>query len=192
MQLERLILPHVLPISDLALYGVLGAIAGSLFRVLQMGVGFSLLPRLRAAPTVIERRRLIFHEAQLVGGIALLGSAAIFVLTPLVERWVLHGKYHLPATLVVAAIFSGVAKILNAFTKGVATALVDPRELSLVNLAGWVSVALSVVAGYFGARWGLAGVIYGVGLGWFLRAIVSFAVVVRHLRIPSGIPATAP
>jgi hypothetical protein len=192
VQLERLILPHVLPISDLALYGVLGAIAGSLFRVLQMGVGFSLLPRLRAAPTVIERRRLIFHEAQLVGGIALLGSAAIFVLTPLVERWVLYGKYHLPATLVLAAIFSGVAKILNAFTKGVATALVDPRELSLVNLAGWVSVALSVVAGYFGARWGLAGVIYGVALGWFLRAIVSLAVVVRHLRIPSGVPATAP
>jgi Na+-driven multidrug efflux pump len=157
-----------------------------------MGVGFSLLPRLRAAPTVIERRRLIFHEAQLVGGIALLGSAAIFVLTPLVERWVLYGKYHLPASLVLAAIFSGVAKILNAFTKGVATALVDPRELSLVNLAGWVSVALSVVAGYFGARWGLAGVIYGVGLGWFLRAIVSLAVVVRHLRVPSGVPATAP
>ena len=41
-------------------------------------------------------------------------------------------------------------------------------------------------------RLGLAGVIYGVGLGWFLRAIVSFAVVARHLRIPSGVPATAP
>ena len=49
VQLERLVLPHLLPLSDLALYGVLGAIAGSLFRVLQMGVGFSLLPRLRAA-----------------------------------------------------------------------------------------------------------------------------------------------
>ena len=49
IQLERLVIPHVLPLADLALYGVLGAIAGSLFRVLQMGVGFSLLPRLRAA-----------------------------------------------------------------------------------------------------------------------------------------------
>ena len=192
VQLERLVLPHVLPLSDLALYGVLGAIAGSLFRVLQMGVGFSLLPRLRAAATVVERRRLIAHEARLVGGIALLGSAGIFVVTPLVERWILHGKYHLPASLVLAAIFSGVAKISNAFTKGVATALVDPRELSLVNFAGWASVGLALVGAYVGARWGLAGVIYGVGLGWFLRAIISFGVVVRHLRLPAGVPATAP
>ena len=51
-----------------------------------MGVGYSLLPRLRAATSVVERRRLMAHEARLVGGIALLGSASIFVLTPLVER----------------------------------------------------------------------------------------------------------
>jgi hypothetical protein len=192
VQLERLVLPHVLPLADLALYGVLGAIAGSLFRVLQMGVGFSLLPRLRAATSVPERRRLIGHEARLVGGIALLGSAGIFVVTPLVERWVLHGKYHLPASLVLAAVFSGVGKIANAFTKGVATALVDPRELSIVNMAGWASAGLGLAGAYVGARWGLAGVIYGVGFGWFLRAIISFAVVIRHLRLPAGVPATAP
>ena len=192
VQLERLVLPHVLPLADLALYGVLGAIAGSLFRVLQMGVGFSLLPRLRAATSVPERRRLIAHEARLVGAIALLGSAGIFVVTPLVERWVLHGKYHLPASLVLAAVFSGVGKIANSFTKGVATALVDPRELSIVNVAGWASVGLGLIGAYVGAHWGLTGVIYGVALGWFLRAIISFGVVIRHLRLPAGVPATAP
>ena len=192
IQLERLVLPHVLPLSDLALYGVLGAIAGSLFRVLQMGVGFSLLPRLRAAAGVIERRRLIAHEARLVGGIALVGSTAIFLVTPLVERWMLHGKYHLPASLLIAAIVSGVAKLSNAFTKGVATALAGPRGLSVVNVAGWLSVGLALVGAYAGARWGLAGVIYGVGLGWFLRSIISLGVVVRHLRLPAGVPATAP
>jgi len=192
VQLERLVLPHLLPLSDLALYGVLGAIAGSLFRVLQMGVGFSLLPRLRAAASVIERRRLIAHEAKLVGAIACLGSAGIFLVTPWIERSILHGKYHLPASLVLAAVFSGVAKISNAFTKGVATALVDPRELSIVNVAGWVSVGIALVGAFAGARWGLAGVIYGVGLGWFLRAVISFGVVVRHLRLPASVPATAP
>ena len=49
IQLERLVLPHVLPLADLATYGVLAAIAGSLFRVLQMGVGYTMFPRLRAA-----------------------------------------------------------------------------------------------------------------------------------------------
>ena len=41
IQLERLVIPYVLPLADLALFGVLGAIAGSLFRLLQMAVGFS-------------------------------------------------------------------------------------------------------------------------------------------------------
>ena len=62
IQLERLVIPHVLTVADLALFGVLGAIAGSLFRLLQMAVGFSLLPRLRGAATVLERRQLIARE----------------------------------------------------------------------------------------------------------------------------------
>ena len=113
------------------------------------------------------------------------------MVTPLVERWILHGKYHLS----VAARCGHLQRrgeAVNAFTKGVATALVGPRELSVVNVAGWLSVGLALVGAYVGARWGLAGVIYGVALGWFLRSIISFGVVVRHLRMPAGVPATAP
>lgn len=190
VQLERLMIPHALPLADLALYGVLGAIVGSLFRVLQMGVGFSLLPRLRAARTVPERRRLVAHEARLVGIIVLGGSALIWFLTPLVERWFLAGKYHLAGALVLAAIVSGIGKIANAFTKAIATALGDPRELSLVNFGGWVSVAASLMGGFVGARWGLTGLIYGVALGWFLRAAIAAALMVRHLRLPVTIPVT--
>jgi hypothetical protein len=192
IQLERLVLPHVLSLADLALYGVLGAIAGSIFRVMQMGVAFTLLPRLRAAPTVVERRRLVAHEARLVGAMVAAGSAAIWFLTPLVERWLLAGKYHLPGSLLVAAIVSGVGKIANAFSKGTASALAEPRELSLVNVWGWVSVGLAVAGAYVGAHWGLVGVIYGVGLGWFLRAGIALALVSRHLRMPVSIPAVAP
>lgn len=85
IQLERLLLPHLLSLEDLATYGVLAAIAGSLFRVLQMGVGYSLLPRLRAAPGVLERRRLLFKEARLVVAVAALGSVVIWVATPRIE-----------------------------------------------------------------------------------------------------------
>lgn len=192
IQLERLMIPHALPLADLALYGVLGAIVGSLFRVLQMGVGFSLLPRLRAATSVPERRRLIAHEGRLVGAIVLGGSAFIWFLAPLVERWFLAGKYHLAASLVLAAIVSGIGKIANAFTKAIAAALAEPRELSLVNAGGWVSVATSIAGAFVGAHWGLAGLIYGVALGWFLRAIFAGVVVLRHLRLPATLPVTAP
>ena len=192
IQLERLVIPHALPIADLALYGVLGAIVGSLFRVLQMGVGFSLLPRLRAAGSVRERRRLVAREGQLVGAIVLGGSLLIWFVTPLVERWFLAGKYHLGASLVAAAIVSGIGKIANAFTKAIAAALAEPRELSLVNACGWVSVAASVAGALVGARWGLPGLIYGVAIGWFLRAVFAGVLMVRHLRLPSSVPVTAP
>ncbi|MGH7579957.1 MAG: lipopolysaccharide biosynthesis protein [Gemmatimonadales bacterium] len=194
IQLERLVLPHVLPLHDLATYGVLAAIAGSLFRVLQMGVGYTMLPRLRAAADVRQRRRIVAREARVVGVIVLLGSLAIWVVTPAVERWFLTGKYHLPAALVLAAVVSGVAKVVNAFTKSAAAALGTRRELSVVNLMGWVSVAVALIASTIGARWGLAGVIYGVALGWMVRSASTVFVAARHLRLPvaeqSAEPAT--
>jgi O-antigen/teichoic acid export membrane protein len=192
IQLERLVIPHALPLADLALYGVLGAIAGSIYRVMQMGVGFSLLPRLRAAENVLQRRRLVFQEARLVGAMAVVGSLAVWFLTPLIERYLLAGRYHLPGALLVAAIVSGIGKIANSFSKATASAVADPRELSLVNIAGWVSVAVGVVGAFIGAHWGLTGLVYGVAIGWFLRAVIAFVLVGRHLRLPVSIPAVAP
>ena len=184
IQLERLMIPHLLPLTDLATYGVLAAIVGSLFRVLQMGVGYSLLPRLRAAADVPERRRLIAREVRLVIALVLLGSAAIWIATPLVERWFLAGKYHLSGALVLAALVTGVAKIMNGFAQSTVSALADARELSMVSLLGWVAVALAVVGATAGARWGLPGVIYGVGIGWVVRAGSALYLTARHLRLP--------
>jgi O-antigen/teichoic acid export membrane protein len=192
IQLDRLVIPHVLPLHDLATYGVLAAIAGSLFRVLQMGVGYTLIPRLRSAASVMQRRRLIAHEAKLVGAVVAAGSAAIWIVTPFIERWLLEGKYHLGGSLLLAALISGMAKIMNAFTKSTVTALATPSELSIVNLLGWVSVAVAIPAAFFGARWGLAGLIYGVGFGWLIRALTALYFTLRHLSVPTPVPVTAP
>jgi len=159
IQLDRLIIPHVRPLEDLATFGVLAAIVGSLYRVLQQGVGYSLLPRLRAASGVAEQRRLLAHEAP---------------------------------SLIVAAIVAGVTKILNAFGKASVSALATPRELALVNYLGWASVVLAIAGGLAGGAWGLAGVIYGVALGWSLRAVAAFYVTARHLRLPVTVPAPTP
>jgi O-antigen/teichoic acid export membrane protein len=189
IQLERLVIPYVLSVADLALFGVLGAIAGSLFRLLQMGVGFSLLPRLRSAATVLERRALIARELRFAVVIAAVGGAAIFVLTPAIERWFLAGKYHLSTALLAAALFSGIGKIAHAFARATATALATPRELALMNAAGWVSAALALAAAVAAAPWGLTGVVYAIGCGWFAWAALSFALVIHHLRLPAGLPA---
>ncbi len=192
VQLDRLIIPHVLPIHDLATFGVLAAIAGSLFRVLSMGVGYTLVPRLRSAGSVLERRRLVAHEAKLVSAIVVGGSVVIWFLTPWIERSLLDGKYHLSGALLLAAIVSGVAKIMNSFTKSIVTALATPAELSTVNLLGWVSVGMAVVAAFLGAHWGLAGVMYGVAFGWFTRGLTAFYLTLRYLKLPSVVPVTAP
>ena len=188
IQLERLVIPHLLTVADLALFGVLGAIAGSVFRVLQMAVGFSLLPRLRSAVTVLERRELIARELRFAIVIAAAGAVAVLSLAPLIERWFLAGKYHLSTALLVAALFSGVAKIAHAFARATATAVATPRELALLNGAGWVSVAVAIGASIAAAPWGLTGVIYGVGLGWLAWAIAAFALVTHHLRLPEPVP----
>ena len=190
-QLDRLIVPQVLPLSALATYGALSAVVGSLFRVLQRGVGYALLPRLRAASTIAQRRRLIAVEAWVVGAVAVGGSLLLWILTPLVERWLLAGKYEFPPSLILAAIAVGLAKILTGFSRATVTALADHRELALVNVSGWISVALAVGAAVVGARWGLAGVIYGVGLGWLMRAVIALAVTSRHLRLRPAEPAGA-
>jgi len=49
-----------------------------------------------------------------------------------------------------------------------------------------------VAGALVGARWGLPGLIYGVAIGWFLRAVFAGVLMVRHLRLPSQVPVTAP
>src|SRR5439155_1818909 len=103
-------------------------------------------------------------EVRLVLALVVGGTVAIWMVTPLLERWVLGGKYHLSSPLMMAALASGIAKVLNAFAKALVTALSEPREVTTVNVFGWISVGVAVAAAAVGARWGLPGVIYGVGL----------------------------
>lgn len=118
--------------------------------------------------------------------VAALGSLVIWVATPRIEAWFLGGKYHLSAALVLAAVVTGVAKVLNGFAQSAVSALADRRELALVSVLGWVSVGVAVLGAVAGARWGLPGVIYGVGLGWVMRASVGLLLAARHLRLPAA------
>jgi O-antigen/teichoic acid export membrane protein len=192
VQLDRLLIARLLSLGELATYGVLAAIVGSLFRVLQLGVGYTLIPRLRVAGSVPERRNLIRREARLVAVLIVGGALLIWIVTPLVERWLLGGKYHLTVPLMIAALASGIAKVLNAFAKALVTALSEAREVTRVNLWGWVSVAVALAGAAVGASWGLPGVIYGVGLGWLVRAVIGIGISARRLRSAPPLVAPAP
>lgn len=189
VQLERVVLPHVLPLSALALMGVLATFAGSLFRILQMGVGFSLVPKLRAAVGVVERRRLIAHEALIAVAVVVAGSLAILAFAPFVERTVLEGKYDLSLELLIATLASGAAKICDGLVRSIGEALATARELASINAVGFAAVGIAVASAFFGARFGLAGLIYGGAVGWLFRAAATFILVAKHLRQPAPLPA---
>jgi hypothetical protein len=181
-QLERLLIPQLLTLEALATYGVLAAIVGSTFRTLWMGVGYSLLPRLRAAVGVVERRRLLRHEVRTVSVVMSVASLTIWLVTPWLVEWALAGKYLLPSALILAALVNGILKVGSAFARASATALADNRQLAYLNGLGWVAVVLAIAGAAIGARWGLPGVLYGVAVGWLSQGLFAAWIVAPHLR----------
>ena len=181
VQLERLIVPRVLRLEDLATYGVLSAVVGSPFRMLQMGVGYTLLPRLRVAHTPSARRRLLYREGAVTALAVFLSGAVVWFLAPLLVRLFLQGKYELTPALVAAAIITGVFKVTSALTSAATVALGTTRQLGYLNVLGWVSVGAAIVAATVGASWGLPGVLYGVAVGWIIRSIAATVLSWPHL-----------
>lgn len=182
LQLERLLIPKVLSLEALASFGVLAAVAIAPYRTLQMGAAFSVLPRLRAVETIAARRRLILKELLVLGALVAAGSVALLYLAPVLFELLFAGKYTIPRQLIVAAVVTGGFRVLGGLSKGVATALCTTRELALFNTLIWISVGLAILGGVAGARWGLTGLLYGIGLGWVARVLFSAWVSWPHLR----------
>lgn len=185
VQLERLVVPKVLTLEDLAAFGVLAAIVIAPFRMLQMGAGYTLLPRLRAAASVAGRRRLLRNEALIAGATALGATVAVWYLAPAVVGWLLEGKYTLGPALVAAGVVAGMLRVLNGFLKGAVTALTTTRQLGYMSALGWVSVGVALAGGVVGSRWGLVGLVLGMSTGWLFRAAASALIVLPHLRTPA-------
>jgi O-antigen/teichoic acid export membrane protein len=183
--LDRLVTPHLLGLAQVATYSVLATIAGSPFQMLQLGVGYTLLPALRNAPSVERRRHLFVHEALVVGGTCLGSSIAVWAATPFILAWVLPGRYHIGQPLLLAAIGVGTLKVLASLVAATVNALGSSAELALLSVIGWISIGVALLGAFVGARWGLTGVVCGVGLGWAFRGIVISLLAIPHLRSAS-------
>ena len=182
LQLERLLIPKLLSLEDLATFGVLAAVAIAPFRMLQMGVAFSMLPRLRATPSVSERRALGLSELRTVGAITLLGSVAVLLLVPSLLDLIFDQKYDVSLPLLWAAVVAGVLRVLAGFSRGVATALCTTKQLALLNTLSWLSIGVAIGGAAIGARWGLVGLIYGTTGGWVLRVLAAGVLVWPHFE----------
>jgi len=182
MQMERLLTPRLLTLEDLATFAVVTTLVGSPLRMLQMGAGYTLLPRLSGASSQKERKELVRHEAAAVLSMASAGTLVILLAAPAIAHWLLAGKYQLPTVLMVAALVSGVVKLADGFATTIVWALGSPRQLGFLNWTSWSCAVIGLAAAWVAARWGLIGLMYGVTMGWVCRLAVAGTLATRLLR----------
>jgi hypothetical protein len=186
--LERLVIPRTLSMEDLATFAVVAAIAGSPFRMLQIGVGHTLLPGLRACRTRQDVRRLMKHEGAIVFGAAAASVIAIFIVTPFVADYFLMGRYDITTGLLIAMVLTGLIKVCNGFVSAIVQAFGSTAALAKFNLLTWLGVIAGVACASYGARFGVSGVVYGVGVAWLAMSLAAIILANGALRAWSSTP----
>jgi O-antigen/teichoic acid export membrane protein len=189
-QLDRLLIPRALSIRDLATYSVVSSLAASPFRMLQTGFSFALLPRLRACESRAAIRRLLRHEAAIALGIATLAAACVLLFTPWVLGHVLQSRYAFAASLLHALIIVGFVRVWSGIAGATVAALGSARQLVMLNVCGWIALAVAAVCAFAARGGGLAGVVYGIGAGWLVLASAASVIGARAVagRAASGTP----
>lgn len=173
LQLERLLVGPTVGLHELATFGVLAAFVSSPFRLLQAAVQFTLIPRLREARDTKARRALLRREAGPIAIPLVAGSAAIALLAPPLAHWLLAGRYELSERLIAVMLFSGWLKLLNGFLTAVIVSCGEERRLGWLSAICWGSLGVSVAGAFVGVPWGLAGVLFGIAMGWVARCLLA-------------------
>lgn len=181
IQLERLVTPKLLTLGDLATLGVLLAIVGPPFRLLHLTLGYVLLPKLRRASTSSERHSLILREIVIALSLLVPCWLLTWYLVPLLDALFFDAKYALSGGLVLAVIVAGTIKALSGIATASVAGLASAKYLEITGIAAWFAVLISIAGAFLGARFGLAGVVYGVSLGWLVRIVTAGIIVSRHL-----------
>jgi len=182
IQSERLLIPKLLALEDLATFGVLAAIVLSPYKTLQVGVGFTTLPRLRAAENVRARRRLLVREALIVSVFVVGGGLVLAWLTPVVVEVVFRGKYEVGPGLIWAGLAVGALRTYSGLAKAAVMALCTTRELAVTGGLVWLAVGVALAGAAIGASWGLTGLVLGIAAGWVTLIAAYSVLAARHLR----------
>lgn len=189
--LDRLVIPGLLGMPELATFTILATVAGSPFAMLYQAVSYTLVPRLRNAPNVPQRRRALVRESAVVGMTCLAAAIAILWLMPLILKWVLANRYAIGQPLLIAAIAVGFLKVIASLTAAAVNALGSRAELINMSHVGWISIGVALTGAGVGAHWGLIGLVYGVAAGWLVRAVAVGYIAAPHLLRESDISAGA-
>lgn len=182
LQAERLLIPKMLSLEDLATFGVLAAIVMAPYRTLQMAANLTVVPRLRAAETVSQRRRLLAREALMLTALIVAGGTFLFWLTPWLVDVIYRGKFDISRNLIIAGIAVGSLKAYCGLAMASATALCPTRQLALLGSLVWFAVVIAAFGATLGSAWGLTGLVLGIGAGWLLQLVMYACLAAGHLK----------
>ena len=180
-QLERVMIPLLLSIEDLAVFAVIGAIAIAPYHMLAAAANATLVPQLRSEPTRRGRRSLMINEAGLMAGLAILGGAVIVLGMPPLMEWYLGPKIPITQALLLSAIAGGTCRIFAAIARAPAVAFGTSKEIRRISAAAWLAVAIGIATAWALSAFGLAGLITGVAIGWLVRGGIAIGVTWHHL-----------
>lgn len=182
LQLERLVAPKLLGIEALASLSVLASVAIFPFRMLRSGVGFSLVPKLRRARSVVERDRVIRDEVGSVLAMALAASFVVLLLSPPLTRIITGGRYELSLFLVAAACVNGAAKVITGLPRVFITACGQQADIRSLNWQSWLMIVLGIAGAWIGSGYDLAGLVAGAGIGTLAGSVPSMFLAYRVLH----------
>jgi O-antigen/teichoic acid export membrane protein len=174
LQAERLVIPQAMSLADLATFAVAWSVVGSPYKLITAGIGFALMPRLRAASSAKTRRKLVLTELRLA---VVLGAISAVLLIPfgkLVIEQLYGAKYEVTIPLITAIVLSGLVRLTYGVASAMITALAEGRELRVLNWSGWLTTAVAILLAFALSGYGLVGVVVGVTLGWLSKIIIVF------------------
>lgn len=181
MQAERFLIPQLLSFEQLAVFGVLAAVVGAPFRMLQIAMGYTLLPRLRATASQRAALTLLKSEVRVAVALSLCLTVAVLLGGPLIIIYFLDAKYDISWALMLATIFIGYIRIWQSIVVSCVSALGTLDDLKLMNLASWSALPIAVVGAWSLSAMGLLGIVCGVGLAWSWRCVVGSVLARRIL-----------
>lgn len=192
LMMERLVIPRTLSLEDLATFAAAATLLGAPFRMLYLGVTYTLVPRMRSAGDADARRRVLRGEGLLALGATAALGATLWLVAPAVLDWLFPERYAIPRALVTAMVLTGGLRVAATLFTSSTTALAGTRGLAALSAAGWLAAGVSALGGVLGARLGLEGVVVGANLGWLVTGGVGLLLASPYLRrAGAGSPAAA-
>ena len=182
MQLERLVIPQALNISELALFAVCAAIYLAPFRMYQLAVYYVLPTRIRREELPELRKNIVYSEIYRSTIICAFFSGVLWLVGPLIIALFNLDHYQLDSDLVVAALISGIVKVFSTIGTVAITVTGTKQDLSKMSAASWVILITSLPFAIFCSRWGTTGVIISVALSWAIYGTVGFVLQLKNIN----------